>query len=219
MRSLNCLVVACVGLALWVSQAQAQIQTDDEFERANYEGTSKLQLTQLNVTGVGGETTCADGTAAGYYYDQPIIERNQSYIIWLGDSPLCHNATDCDELCAGTGRQADEVDDGICAGINGISGSINDNNGDEISDEDLGRCYLSRAVCTSTWFNDFARLTPLSVLNERTPVFRDMKRVFVPSCSLDWWMGDGDTSDAASKRYRGQRILKELFADLSLVRI
>jgi hypothetical protein len=28
-------------------------------------------------------------------------------------------------------------------------------------------------------------------------------------------MGDGDTSNAASKRYRGQRILKELFADLS----
>ncbi len=164
-----------------------------------------------------GEGRCQDGSEVGYYYDLPNkmqatdpALQGAPWIIWLGDSPICSGA-ECATQCQGSGRE--NTGAGNCAKYNaselaaGAGGSL---------DESKARCLYSRATCTSTWWPEIPAVTPRTILCHEEPWFGRYKRVFIPACTMDAWLGQGDSgAGAAPNAHRGHLMLNQVLHDLA----
>lgn len=164
----------------------------------------KLELEYVNSSFT--DAQCQDGSTPGFYIGgfDPLNIQNKSFIIWLGDTQVCSDNTTCDKICDGTGRAGGP---GVCedAGVStdNVFGSTSDVEDVEEIGIDTARCLYSRVVCTSDWWNDFEEVTPGSVLCQDLTFYADYIRVYAPACSLDYWLGQGDTTDPTSSRFHG----------------
>lgn len=162
--------------------------------------------------------TCADGTAGGFYYSDSVNgDLDADFIVWLGDSPLCAGS-DCDELCDGIGAGESDLGD-VCADVGDQSLLGDVQNIDEVT-EAKARCLYSRVICSSQWWGEFDEITPQTFLCQDDPEFGKYKRVFLPSCTLDWWLGNGNNApgplDASEAfRFRGHQLLTNMVMELA----
>jgi len=162
-------------------------------------------------------STCADGSKVGYYFDQPPLKKrvdlgevDYDTIIWFGEGPICSGSS-CDELCSGASKS--QTSGGtICDGLDG-NNFLGEITGVEDIDEAKGRCLASRAVCTSSWWSEFDAVTPQTVLCHEDDYFKSFKRIYVPSCTLDWWLGKGDSK--GTDRFKGYYMAREVLIDMA----
>jgi len=212
-------LVLLLALSWWPGEAQTSKRCS---------ATRKLRLlnagVNFNVTAyqtsplLSAQATCADGSAGGFYLDEGVdTESNSDFIIWLGDGPIC-SGTECDDLCDGTTQGEEDI--GVC------EDASDDLLGDveileSAFDEAQARCLYSRVVCTSTWWSEFAEITPQTVLCHDLQPFAQYTRVFIPSCSLDMFLGSGNLDPSNSEgpnkasRFRGRLLLQKYLLELS----
>ncbi|GBG30839.1 ABC transporter G family member 22 [Hondaea fermentalgiana] len=198
---------------------QLELEEIDKFNKTLY-NTSDLFYD--------GDATCADGSPIGFYYGEAsnsgIDEEGAAdFIIWLGDSPMC-SGTDCDELCDGTGKYQETTNSAVCAGYSNedfFGGEDFVNIAEDGLTEELARCLFSRVVCTSSWWDAYPRVTPQTLLCPDDPDIAKFRRVYVPTCTLDWWMGNGTSASSESTssdrefRHRGHRVLRNVLMELA----
>ena len=175
----------------------------------------KLELEYLNSSFT--DAQCQDGSTPGFYLGgfDPLNIVNKSFIIWLGDTQVCSDDTTCNKICDGTGRAGGP---GVCedAGVStdNVFGSTSDVEDVEEISVDTARCLYSRVVCTSDWWNDFEEVTPGSVLCEDLAFYANYIRVYAPACSLDYWLGTGDSTNPGSPRFRGANNFRAIIKTL-----
>lgn len=195
------------GTKCTASQQLVLYESDSDFNTTLYESSSYYYSENAS---------CADGSQYGFYFgesDSVNEDGAADYIIWLGDSELC-SGNQCDELCNGTVKGANN-DDTVCDGYSNED-FFGDNalytlTSGEISEE-LAQCLYSRVICTSDWWNTYPRVTPQTILCPDDNDIAKFRRVFIPSCTLDWWLGNGTGSN---ERHRGQRVLRNVLMELT----
>ncbi|KAH9260235.1 hypothetical protein BASA81_001404 [Batrachochytrium salamandrivorans] len=166
---------------------------------------SYLNLEFLDTQG--GNVTCADGSPAAYYYQTPPYPGPYSkFVIWFGDGAMCGNVQDCtDSYLLKSYSDAD-----LCK----------EDQFTYYPDDDMGRgrCYTDKLPHTSNWYQtNYSMIQANNVLCGDDAHFYDYVRVYVPSCTLDWFMGDGDDDPSATHQlWRGSRVMDSVLLDLKI---
>lgn len=98
----------------------------------------------------------------------------------------------------------------------GVAPDFSDLVGESLAsvDSKIINCYFARVQCSSEFTNQIQQLTPQTILCRDDPNLAYYARVFVPVCSLDWFLGRGDVKNATSTRFRGAFVLDMLLETL-----
>jgi ABC-type multidrug transport system ATPase subunit len=157
------------------------------------------------------EARCADGSAAGYFVEAPLNSASASgnFVVWLGDSGLCSDSADCAAYCAG---RASSSGSSGCEGV--AQGLLNSSNPD---------CYANFQHCGSTRWGSLNVTAETVLCGDEGAPFKDDVRVFVPQCSLDWWLGNvtggsNVAGDALASRFQGSAVLQAVLDSLVATR-
>lgn len=180
-------------------------------EGADCSAKEKLKLQFMNsTTSSGNPSTCSDGTAPSIFVDVPksTVPKPYDWIIYLGDGDTCDEA-ECNELCDLDVNKEGGVCFGVATDFSGIT--IRDL---EKIDRDVLACYLARVQCGSSDLTRTPEITPETVLCEDDSPFGSFARAFVPMCTLDWWLGRGNTKDPSSTRFRGAFVVDQVIEHL-----
>ena len=130
------------------------------------------------------------------------------WIIYFGDGDTC-DQQDCDELCDVSTTKVG----GICEGIKDDFSDLIDSSIGQVSEKVI-RCYFARVQCGSDFLEGTPTITPQSILCREIPYFERFGRIFLPLCTLDWFLGRGDTRNATSTRFRGAYVVDQLLETL-----
>ena len=152
------------------------------------------------------------GSPAVYYYDAPVTPTSTKFIIWLGDGALCGTPQQCQEEYLSKTPNTE----GLCEedGADGITTNLFSGADTE---ESKGRCFAIKLQHTTSWIQpNYTQIKGETILCRDDAYFADYHRIYLPACSLDWFLGDGDDDPSATHSlWRGSRILDELFLELS----
>ncbi|KAH9253890.1 hypothetical protein BASA81_008014 [Batrachochytrium salamandrivorans] len=167
-----------------------------------------LQYTLMN------DTTLA-GSLPSYFidmhdgYDPLHPVRPEKYIIYFGDGETCDGKA-CDEQC----DLGFNTTGGVCENIKSdFDDAINSESGTD-QNRKLAECYLARSTCGSGFFRMLNSLAPQTILCRDN--FPEFVRVWLPMCTLDWFLGRGSMYNETSTRFRGAFVVDQLFETLDL---
>ena len=151
------------------------------------------------------------GTPAGFYYALPVVNSSK-FVIWFGDGDICgtvqqcfteylNNTIDTVGLCNLTDPRDEVTRSVFTDGENNV----------------LGSCYAVHLQHTSSWYSpNFTTIRAETLLCGTDPHFQDYNRIYLPSCTLDWWLGNGDDDPSHNNSlWRGSRVIDALFSILS----
>jgi len=198
------LVAVLIVLLIWLASAPVMaVECTAKF---------KLNLNYMNkTTKAGNPATCSDGTPGTYFIDLPDTTTTPfpyKWIIYLGDGDTCDEA-ECNDLC----ELSTTKPGGICEGVSDAFDDLVDSGVGQISESVL-KCYFARVQCSSKYLDGTKALTPQSILCREIDYFKSFARVFVPLCTLDWWLGRGSVKNVTSTRFRGAFIIDILLETL-----
>lgn len=142
-------------------------------------------------------------------YNPLLPVRPDKYIIYFGDGETCDGKA-CDEQC----DLGFNTTGGVCEGIKSdFDDAINSETGTE-QNRKLAECYLARSTCGSGFFGMLNSLAPQTILCRDN--FPEFVRVWLPMCTLDWFLGRGSMYNDSSPRFRGAFVVDQLFETLDL---
>jgi ABC-type multidrug transport system ATPase subunit len=168
--------------------------------------TSSMKLNYLPTSG---GATCADGSPAIFYSASPHNSLGNAtystqYLIWLGEGPICGSESECADICSRT------IDDpNLCSNNTEL---IDTGTTDPTTPIGRARCYFRKLTCTSSWYSNWTTLPAETLMCDDDPEFSQYHRIYVPACSMDWFMGRGHVdSSITTTLWKGAYILDALF--------
>jgi len=167
-------------------------------EAQSCEDATPMNLTVLPaVNSLLEDSVCQDGSPAAYFIDVRNAETSSDFLIWLDDTSLCEDDDDCDAYCEGnrnTFCTQEDVDE---------NAPINSTNVE---------CYFDQLRCSSSAWGTLELTGETLLCGDSDSVFRNMKRVFVPSCTLDWFLGRASLTNAT--KFNGANVLDAVLDSL-----
>lgn len=158
------------------------------------------------------DSTCMDGTPAGFYYDRNATAADE-WIVILQGSNICSNVAGDERVEAATVAECARW----CFANEAMGPMPLDPTG-RTDDGVIGECDLPQAS-SSNWIPTLTKGSLFDDSSSANPSFFDAQKIYVRSCSGDGWMGDADgvlvngpvATTLSSFNFHGQRIINEVF--------